>query len=129
MPAGKPLIVASYIGGDIPTAYVESVGIGDPLPPMPIFLSDIRYIPAPLEPTYLEAWAVFPAMLKRTQSRSNCNRIVGIFASRAMRLGYYTILELLVAYERRSLHRMAALVVVDTGLTGRIPVSQFRDQT
>ncbi len=64
MPAGKPLIVASYIGGDIPTAYVESVGIGDPLPPMPIFLSDTRYIPAPLEPTYVEAWRVFPAMLK-----------------------------------------------------------------
>jgi hypothetical protein len=64
MPAGKPLIVASYIGGDIPTAYVESVGIGDPLPAMPIFLSDTRYIPAPLDPTYLEAWAVFPRMLK-----------------------------------------------------------------
>jgi Protein of unknown function (DUF4058) len=64
IPAGKPLIVASYMAGDIPTAYVESVGIGDPLPPMPIFLSDTRYIPAPLEPTYLEAWRVFPAMLK-----------------------------------------------------------------
>jgi hypothetical protein len=64
MPAGKPLIVASYIGGDIPTAYVESVGVGDPLPSLPIFLSDTRYIPAPLEPTYQEAWRVFPAMLK-----------------------------------------------------------------
>jgi Protein of unknown function (DUF4058) len=64
MPAGKPLIVASYVDGDIPTAYVESVGIGDPLPPMPIFLSETRYIPAPLEQTYLEAWAVFPAILK-----------------------------------------------------------------
>ena len=29
IPAGKPLIVASYIGGDVPTAYVESIGIGD----------------------------------------------------------------------------------------------------
>jgi hypothetical protein len=64
MPADKPLIVASYIGGDIPTAYVESVGIGDPLPSIAIFLSDTRYIPAPLEPTYLEAWRVFPSMLK-----------------------------------------------------------------
>ena len=64
IPAGKPLIVASYIGGDVPTAYVESVGIGDPLPSLPIFLSDSRYIPAPLESTYLEAWAVFPALLK-----------------------------------------------------------------
>ena len=63
-PPGKPLIVASYIGGDIPTAYVEPVGIGDVLPALPIFLSETRYIPAPLEATYQEAWAVFPAMLK-----------------------------------------------------------------
>jgi hypothetical protein len=63
-PPGKPLIVASYIGGDIPTAYVESVGVGDVLPSLPIFLSETRYIPAPLEATYQEAWAVFPAMLK-----------------------------------------------------------------
>lgn len=63
-PDGKPLTVASYIGGDMPTAYVESVGVGDPLPPLPIFLSETRYIPAPLESTYLQAWEVFPAMLK-----------------------------------------------------------------
>jgi hypothetical protein len=63
-PPGKPLIVASYLGGDIPTAYVESVGVGDTLPSLPIFLSETRYIPAPLEATYQEAWAVFPAMLK-----------------------------------------------------------------
>jgi hypothetical protein len=63
-PAGKPLIVASYIGGDIPTAYVESVGVGDDLPSLPIFLSDSRYILTPLEVTYQQAWAVFPAILK-----------------------------------------------------------------
>jgi hypothetical protein len=63
-PPGKPLTVASYLGGEIPTAYVESVGIGDELPSSPIFLSETRYIPAPLEATYQEAWAVFPAMLK-----------------------------------------------------------------
>ena len=63
-PPGKPLTVASYIGGDLPTAYVESVGVGDPLPSLPIFLSETRYIPAPLEATYMQAWAVFPAMLK-----------------------------------------------------------------
>ncbi len=64
VPPGKPLTVASYIGGDMPTAYVESVGVGDPLPSLPIFLSETRYIPAPLEATYQEAWAVFPGMLK-----------------------------------------------------------------
>jgi hypothetical protein len=63
-PPGKPLTVASYLGGDIPTAYVESVGVGDPLPSLPIFLSETRYIPAPLETTYRQAWAVFPDMLK-----------------------------------------------------------------
>jgi hypothetical protein len=63
-PAGKPLTVASYIGGDLPTAYVESVGVGDTLPSLPIFLSETRYIPAPLEATYMQAWAVFPAQLK-----------------------------------------------------------------
>jgi len=63
-PPGKSLTVASYIGGDLPTAYVESVGLGDPLPSSPIFLSGTRYIPAPLEATYMRAWAVFPAMLK-----------------------------------------------------------------
>ncbi len=63
-PPGKSLIVASYMGGDIPTAYVESVGIGDALPSLPIFLSETRYIPAPLEATYQDAWSVYPAMLK-----------------------------------------------------------------
>ena len=63
-PPGKPLTVASYIGGDVPMAYVESVGIGDPLPSLPIFLSETRYIPAPLETTYLQAWAMFPTLLK-----------------------------------------------------------------
>ena len=63
-PDGKPLIVASYIGGDVPTAYVESVGLGDLLPSIPLFLSENRYIATPLEATYEQAWGVFPAMLK-----------------------------------------------------------------
>ena len=63
-PPGKPLSVASYLGGDLPTAYVDSVGVGDSLPSAPIFLSETRYIPAPLEVTYMRAWAVFPPLLK-----------------------------------------------------------------
>ncbi len=60
----NPLTVASFASGEDPTAFVESVGVGDSLPSLPIFLSVTRYIPAPLEATYLQAWAVFPAMLK-----------------------------------------------------------------
>ena len=59
LPPGHAL-VAKFI----PTAYVESVGIGDALPSLSIFLSETRYILAPLEATYQEAWAVFPTMLK-----------------------------------------------------------------
>ena len=40
------------------------MGLGDTLPSLPIFLSETRYIPAPLEETYQHAWAGFPAMLK-----------------------------------------------------------------
>lgn len=60
----KPLTVASYIGGDLPEAYVETVGVGDPLPSQPIFLTPDYYIPAPLEQTYQSAWDVYPSMLK-----------------------------------------------------------------
>jgi hypothetical protein len=60
----KPLTVASYTGGRASTAYVESVGVGDVLPSLPIFLDEDHYVPAPLEETYMQAWAVFPQMLK-----------------------------------------------------------------
>lgn len=61
---GKPLVVASFDSGDLPIAYAEPVGVGDLLPSLPIFLSEDRYIPAPLEATYEQAWDVFPALLK-----------------------------------------------------------------
>jgi hypothetical protein len=60
----KPLTVASYIGGDLPTAYVESVGVGDRLPAIPLFLTEYDYVPCPLDATYDQAWEMFPAMLK-----------------------------------------------------------------
>jgi hypothetical protein len=62
---GKPLVVASFLADDTPMAYAEPIAVGDPLPSLPIFLSPDRYIPAPLETTYNQAWDVFPAMLKR----------------------------------------------------------------
>jgi hypothetical protein len=64
LPSDKPLTVASYIGGDLPTAYVEPVGVGDPLPGIPLFLTKYDYVPCPLEVSYMQAWSVFPAMLK-----------------------------------------------------------------
>lgn len=60
----KPLTLVSYDAGPPETAYVENVGVGDPLPEMPIFLRPEIYVPAPLETTYLAAWDKFPTPLK-----------------------------------------------------------------
>jgi hypothetical protein len=60
----RPLTVASYVGGDIPTAYVESVAVGERLPDIPLFLTEDFHVPCPLDATYQQAWAAFPAMLK-----------------------------------------------------------------
>lgn len=65
LPPDKPLILASYDAGeDDQTAYVETVGVGDVLPDMPIFLRPQHYVPVPLEATYQTTWNVFPSALK-----------------------------------------------------------------
>jgi hypothetical protein len=64
LPAGKPLVLASYDAGPAQVAYVEFVGAGDVLPDMPLFLRPGIYVPAPLEATYQTTWNVFPAALK-----------------------------------------------------------------
>lgn len=60
----KPLTIASYVGGDLPAAYVETIGVGDALPSLPVFLTDVYNVPVPLEETYMQAWSVYPAYLK-----------------------------------------------------------------
>lgn len=61
LPADRPLTMASYIGGDIPEAFVEPTGIGLQLPEMPLFLTADRYIPMQLEATYQSAWNEVPS--------------------------------------------------------------------
>jgi hypothetical protein len=62
--ADKPLTIAAYAAGPELVAYVEPVAVGDRLPDMPIFLTPDRYVLCPLEETYEQAWAVYPAPLK-----------------------------------------------------------------
>lgn len=59
-PEGKPLTLASYIGGELPQAFVEPVGIGEKLIDMPLFIADDRYVYVPLEATYNSAFAEVP---------------------------------------------------------------------
>lgn len=64
LPPDKPLTLAAYAVGTEIVAYIEPVAVGDPLPDMPIFLTDDHYVPCPLESTYQTAWGQFPALLK-----------------------------------------------------------------
>lgn len=64
LPPDQPLTLASYDAGEDSTAYVEFAAVGDDLPAMPLFLQPGYYVPTPLESTYRETWATFPAALK-----------------------------------------------------------------
>jgi len=61
LPPDKPLTCVSYVGGPLPEAYIEPVGLGDELPDMPLFLTPDIYVPVPLEATYRSAWDAVPA--------------------------------------------------------------------
>ncbi len=66
LPPDQPLTLASYEAQPDPTAYVETVGVGDVLPDMPIFLKPGYYVPAPLESSYQRVWnEFFPEPFRR----------------------------------------------------------------
>jgi Protein of unknown function (DUF4058) len=60
LPPGKPLTLASYIGGPVPEAFIEPTVVGAVLPEMPLFLTPEVYVPLPLEATYQSAWEAVP---------------------------------------------------------------------
>ncbi len=64
LPPDKPLTVAAYEAGELLTAYVEPIAVGDPLPSLPLFLEPGRHIPAPLESTYLTTWTKCPTVIR-----------------------------------------------------------------
>ena len=60
LPPAEPLTVASYGAGQDIDMYVEHMAVGAKLPEMPLFLTPGRYVNAPLEATYLEAYRGMP---------------------------------------------------------------------
>jgi hypothetical protein len=69
LPPDKPLTLAAYVA-DVPkTAYVEPVGVGDPLPDMPAYLDVDSYVPTPLEATYQTTWASCPEDMREAVER------------------------------------------------------------
>jgi hypothetical protein len=64
-PADQPLTLVAYSAGLPPTAYVQPIRVGDPLPEMPLFLTPERYVHVPLEATYGAAWRGMPQRWRR----------------------------------------------------------------
>jgi hypothetical protein len=64
LPPDKPLTAVAYRAVPTKVAFVEPLAVGDPLPALPIYLTEADYIPAPLEETYRTSWAVFPGDFK-----------------------------------------------------------------
>jgi len=60
LPANEPLTLVSYASGLTKHAYIEPTAINHALIDMPLFLTPDRYIPVPLEETYLAAYHGVP---------------------------------------------------------------------
>lgn len=69
LPPDKPLTLAAYVAGVPKMAYVEPVGVGDPLPDMPAYLDLDSYVPIPLESTYQTTWASCPEDMREAVER------------------------------------------------------------
>src|SRR5262245_9797812 len=50
--SNRPLSCVSYVAGDQPAAFVESIAVGDRLPNVPIYLTSEQCVIVPLEKTY-----------------------------------------------------------------------------
>jgi hypothetical protein len=59
-PDERKMTAVSYHAISPPVAYVEPIAIGLPLPVMPLFLDNNRYLNLPLEPTYIAAFSAIP---------------------------------------------------------------------
>jgi hypothetical protein len=64
-PPDKPLTLAAYTGGEVPSCYVEPTSVGTRLIDMPLFLNAEHYVNVPLEETYQSAYAGLPQRWKR----------------------------------------------------------------
>jgi hypothetical protein len=63
--APQDRVFASYEGDGVNTAYIETLGLGEPLPAMPLFIAPGAHILVPLEETYMRAWTDTPKAVRR----------------------------------------------------------------
>jgi len=65
LPDDQNRVLASYEGDGVYTAFIETVGVGDILPDMPLFIAPGAHVMVPLESTYMAAWQDTPGAVRR----------------------------------------------------------------
>lgn len=60
LPQGKDRVLVAYETGAERAAYIETVGVGDLLPDMPLILTNAVHVMVPLELTYQATWEASP---------------------------------------------------------------------
>jgi hypothetical protein len=61
----KPLTFVSYQAGTNPVAYIEPLSVGDPVPDMPLFITERLHVSAPLTETYEAALQDCPPTIRQ----------------------------------------------------------------
>lgn len=63
-PPGKDRVLVGYCAEREMVAYIEPVGVGDVLAPVPLYLATDLYVSVPLEATYAATWTVTPEPIR-----------------------------------------------------------------
>jgi hypothetical protein len=69
----RPLTAAAYTGGDRGEAFATHFAVGEPIPPMPLFLTRENYVRVPLEAAYMAAWEDVPPQYQEVLLASSDN--------------------------------------------------------
>jgi hypothetical protein len=70
-PEGKNRTLVSYDAGAEKIAYIETVGVGDVLPDMPLILTNDLHVMVPLESTYQATWEASPEVYRHAIETGN----------------------------------------------------------
>jgi hypothetical protein len=65
LPSHQNRVFASYESAGEQSAHIETIGLGDHLPDMPLFIAPGAHVLVPLEETYMSAWEDTPIAVRR----------------------------------------------------------------
>ncbi len=65
LPTDRNRVLASYEAAGVFSAFIETVGLGEALPDLPLFLAPGVHVTVPLEGPYMAAWEDTPEAIQR----------------------------------------------------------------